>query len=358
MTGTHTTGTEALSWPSHLWPASDRLAWEAACRAGERLKRGGAAGHFRPVTQHDLAKRYGTFIAFLSRSGRLTGNARAGVHVSPDNIEAYISDLKGRVSTVTVYGSIQKLRRMTQLIAPERELGWLIEIERDLAFGMRPRSKWDRIVYTDVLLEAGLTLMAEAEAASHLTRLAQARMFRNGLMVALLACCPIRLKNFTSLEIGRSFVNDSGTWWIMLSASETKEKRPDQREVLDLLTQWINRYIETYRPTLARSYDASNALWLSSENGWAMSAATVHEVISDTTESTIGVRVSPHLFRTAAATTVAVHAGDNPHLGSALLHHRHPAVTEANYNRASCLRAAQDLASINRPHRRSQSWGS
>ena len=54
-------------------------------------------------------------------------------------------------------------------------------------------------------------------------------MYRNGLMIALLAYCPIRLKNFATLEIGRSFVNVDGTWWIVLTAAETKEKREDER---------------------------------------------------------------------------------------------------------------------------------
>jgi hypothetical protein len=40
-------------------------------------------------------------------------------------------------------------------------------------------------------------------------------MFRDGLLIALLAYCPIRLKNFAALEIGRSFVNVYGKWWII-----------------------------------------------------------------------------------------------------------------------------------------------
>ena len=47
-------------------------------------------------------------------------------------------------------------------------------------------------------------------------------MFRDGLLIALLAYCPIRLKNFAALEIGRSFVNAYGKWWIVLTAAETK----------------------------------------------------------------------------------------------------------------------------------------
>ena len=54
--------------------------------------------------------------------------------------------------------------------------------------------------------------------------LARARQFRNGLMVALEALHPIRLKNFAALEIGRTFKKVNKAWWIVLSASETKEK--------------------------------------------------------------------------------------------------------------------------------------
>ena len=113
----------------------------------------------------------------------------------------------------------------------------------------RPRPKWDRVVTTDVLVDAGRTLMAEAEIAKR-PKLTRARMFRNGLMVALLAYCPIRLKNFAALEIGRSFVNVDGMWWIVLTAAETKEKREDERPVPEELTNWIDRYLSSYRPVL------------------------------------------------------------------------------------------------------------
>ena len=70
-------------------------------------------------------------------------------------------------------------------------------------------------------------------------------------MVALLAFCPIRLKNFAALEIGRSFVKIQGTWWIVLSAAETKENRADERPINELLTPVIDRYLGQYRPVLA-----------------------------------------------------------------------------------------------------------
>jgi len=59
---------------------------------------------------------------------------------------------------------------------------------------VRPRSKTNRWVLTEVLVEAGLTLITEAENSRRITKLGRARQIRNGLMVAVLAMHPIRLK--------------------------------------------------------------------------------------------------------------------------------------------------------------------
>ena len=244
------TGPGVHSLPEERWPAAERAAWDEARRPSVRLQRGGSASHLRAVVQHDLSKRNGLFLQSVARAGRLDMNAPAGAHVTSENVAGWVAELKGRVSSVTVYGSIQKLRRFTQLIVPERDLGWLIEIERQLCSERRPRPKWDRVVTTDVLVDAGRTLMAEAEITKR-PKLSRARMFRNGLMIALLAYCPIRLKNFAALEMGRSFVNDDGTWWIVLTAAETKEKRADERPAPQELTASIERYLEIYRPILA-----------------------------------------------------------------------------------------------------------
>jgi site-specific recombinase XerD len=276
-------------------------------------------------------------------------NALAGEQVTPENVEGYVAELTSRVSSVTVYGSIQKLRRFVQLVAPGNDLGWLIEIERQLHSERRPRPKWDRVVTTDVLVDAGRTLMAEAEITKR-PKLSRARMFRNGLMVALLAYCPIRLKNFAALEIGRSFVNVDSTWWIVLTAAETKEKRADERPVPDDLTNSIERYLEIYRPILAGGKAGANALWFAI-NGKPMSYASMGELIAETTRMTIGVAVSPHLFRTAGVTTLATRAGDQPHAGRALLHHG-PNGPQENYNRASCVTAGKSLAAVNQRYRR------
>jgi integrase len=80
------------------------------------------------------------------------------------------------------------------------------------------------------------------------SRLKQAVVVRNGLMVALLAFCPVRLRNFASLKIGQTFVRQAGEWWIVLE--DTKSGTPDHRPVDHALSNDIEAYLNVYRPVL------------------------------------------------------------------------------------------------------------
>src|SRR5262249_18621425 len=141
---------------------ADRRAWEVACRPNTRLKRGGAAAHLAEISRKDFANRYGAFLGFLQRTGRLECASDAAAHVTCANVEAYIAELKDRVGSVTLYNCIYKLRRASELLVPSRRLSWLAELEKDLALVMEPRSKFDRLVFSHRLVEAGLTLLTEA----------------------------------------------------------------------------------------------------------------------------------------------------------------------------------------------------
>jgi len=189
------------SLPVDEWPEADRLAWQAACRPTYRLRKGGSASHLAPVSQADIAARYGRFLGFLKRIGRLDfNNAPAASQVTPANVETYMADFTDKVNSVTAWNCIYKLRRATQLLSPTEDFTWLTEIEKDLELLQEPRSKFDRLVMTEQLVEVGLSLITEAKAVAK-APIKRARGIRNGLMVALLALCPSRKKNFAALEI-------------------------------------------------------------------------------------------------------------------------------------------------------------
>ena len=339
-----------LSLPFELWPEADRNAWTAACQPAARFKRGGAAGHLRPASREVHERHCGNFLGFLDRTGLLRRDAAAAANVTPQNVDAYLAEAKACMSSTTVHVAMCCLRRTARYMIPGLELGWLNEIATDLAVVAHPRSKFDRLVLPERLIEAGLALIQEAESSHTMTKLAQATQVRNGLMLAMLGFHPIRRKNFAALEIGRSFVKIRGRWWIVLSAEETKENRADERRVNNLITPFIDRYLNQYRPVLARMDNPTQTLWLSANDGATISAKQVGRLIRMTTLSTVGVAVSPHLFRTSAATAAAVYGGDNPYLGSAILHNADPRVTLEHYNRATSLTAAESLRQLIRQY--------
>jgi integrase len=342
------------SLPITEWPADDRLGWAEANRPAQRLKRGGAAGHLATVSQDDIANRYGLYLDFLKRTGQLDNAKNAVALITPDNVSAFIGELQARVRSVTVWNSVYKLRRAAQLIAPDADFGWLTEIEKDLALVMIPRSKADRLVLTERLVEAGLTLIREAEMFGK-TALARAVGVRNGLLIALLALHPIRIKNFAALTIADSFINIDGRWWLHIPSEDTKSRRVDERQVPEFITDLVDSYVNTHRVVLYRG-DAENlALWVSSTTGRQLTTKNLGTLISKLTRETIGVDVSPHLFRTAGASTAAVYGGNHPHLASALLNHRDPRVTEEHYNRATTFSAGDEYSLITQFYREHKS---
>jgi site-specific recombinase XerD len=113
----------------------------------------------------------------------------------------------------------------------------------------------------------------------------------------------------------------------------------------------IDLYLNRSRPVLIGARPPTDFLWISSRTGRGMTTKNLGTLISQITFRTIGVDVSPHLFRTAAATTAALYCGDTPHLASALLGHTDPRVTEKHYNRAKSVNAAKAYAALVQEYR-------
>jgi integrase len=73
---------------------------------------------------------------------------------------------------------------------------------------------------------------------------------------------------------------------------------------------------------------------------------SVAQIITTTTRNLLGKPISPHLFRTCAASTAYRYVGKNPRLASALLGHRAPEVTEQHYNRAQSINFSKRYSAL------------
>ena len=161
-------------------------------------------------------------------------------------------------------------------------------------------------------------------------------------MIAMLAICPIRLKNFASLQIGKQLRKIDDHWWIMLASDETKTGRADERPLPAILTPIIDQWIGTYRLAFPQPGDA---LWASAASG-ALAYTYVGAIITETTRRELGIAVNPHLFRDCAVFTVAHNAGREMGIASALLQHTDQRVTDKHYNRGATVEAVRSFHKI------------
>ena len=282
-----------------------------------------------------LFRGYGYLLEFCSRNGLFDKDAPAAAHVSPEIIDALLSELRDRVGSVTRAIYVSRIRAIARILAPGHYLSWLREIEVDLRYEARPRPKYHRIVSSERLLNLGLELIRRGEESEQLTLLARARLVRDGLMIALLALCPIRLRNLAELRIGRQLKLIGDSWWIILESAETKSTRPDERPVPEILTVPIDRWIGQWRTLFHPSDDA---FWPSIKGG-SLAYTYVGHIITEVTRRELGVSVNPHLFRDCGVYTVATHAGDHMGIASGLLQHTDKRTTEKHYNKGATFGA-------------------
>ena len=74
--------------------------------------------------------------------------------------------------------------------------------------------------------------------------------YRDGLIIALLIACPVRIKNLANLVIGQHLVFDGDAYRLKLSAAETKAGRPYLGSVPPELTPYIDGWLQVRRPSL------------------------------------------------------------------------------------------------------------
>jgi integrase len=192
-------------------------------------------------------------------------------------------------------------------------------------------------------------MMTSAEQEIGWSRRRRAVHFRDGLMIALLAARPLRLKNFASIVLGVHLVQKSGGWWLQFPAHRMKAKRPYEVTFPAALVPELEHYLAVYRKVLlagetGQLSPSTDALWVS-EVGTMLESGALASRIRKHTKEDFGASLPPHWFRDAAATSIAVedprHVGDAHHiLGNTL------AMTEKYYNQAHGLEASRRHNSV------------
>ena len=221
----------------------------------------------------------------------------------------------------------------------------LRKILRNAARHQHGARKIGRILSSATLLTAGLTL-AGPEADRATTGLEAAKRRRDGAMVAFLALMPIRKRAFVELDLTRSVEVSSSGITIHLADDMTKNGHPWNARVPDRLEPVLRRYLEEVRPWfLARGGQCHDVVWVM-DRGTPYATGYFHIKLSDVTERATGVRVPPHFFRDAAATSLSRLSPKDARLIRPLLGHVSYGVAERHYIQAMTIEAGRDYAAV------------
>jgi integrase len=258
--------------------------------------------------------------------------------ITMERLHAYLAELQRTNRGHTPQNRIQELGDALRALAPEGDWRWILRAASRLRANTVPaHDKRERLRPAEVLAAEGFRLMEEAETSQGLSALGRALQHRDGLIVALLSFHTIRLRNLTELEIG-CHILEAGEHYI-LNVPKTKSGQCHEVPLDPLLLAPLRRYLHQHRPVLLRQRGRwyappEHALWIS-KHGSRCSSDTFENV----TRKRVGI--SPHMFRSCGATTVAVEAPRSVDIIPAILTHSSSQPGERYYNLASSLEASR-----------------
>ena len=334
-----------LKLPFAHWPAEDQRLWTAAFEPGDLFDGSGPGAHLAPATREMLLERYAHFLRFISVKHRKLLIRPANERIDRRIVAEFVAWRRKSCSDMTVSLELRCLCEALALICPIMDFSWLYVVARRIAASAPRQAKKYNLITSEYLYALGIELMdkvvADTEAAQRI-RMRDAYIYRDGLMIALLAVIPLRRRTFAALKIGQHLVKAGDLWALDIPAEDTKTRRPLEFPISMELSARIDLYLERYRRRIPGA-DTHKGLWVS-HLGNPTCAPAIAETIRNRTRMAFGFGVSPHRFRHAAASLWAIHDPANVRGAKDLLGHASLDMTEKHYIMAHSRLAGRALA--------------
>jgi len=321
--------------------------WDALRKYAGPLDEPGGLAHLRQTTCDSLEARYVRWLKWIAIDDPAALSLQPSQRATVPRLQAWLVALSHtRPMSRLMY--VDGVLRILREAAPEQDwsiqLRLLAHIKRTAGRG-DPSRKNGRILSSTVLLEAGLRL-ATVTADDATTSLARMKHQRDGTMIALLAVMPMRRRSFCELALDQSIHVNATEIMISLSSNMTKTGVPWEAIVPQQVERVLRHYIDNVRPALlARGGQRHDILWVG-KKGEILGMNYIGSLIGSLTLKLIGKRVPPHLFRDAAATTLARMSPENAQLIRPVLAHSGFRTAERHYIHARTIDAGRDYASL------------
>ncbi len=329
------------------WPASDKAMWESMTRSGNPLDDEGRFAHLRQTSRTTLCRHYGRWLAWLMDAEPKALREAPTRRCTIERLMEWRETMT-QMRPMSRFSLIGDTVRMMKAADPHADWTQHLQLRKHLkrqAGNGDQTRKSGRILSSTVLFEAGRThATVNVEAAT--TMLQSMKRQRNGTMVAMLALMPMRRRAFGQLEIDTSLFVGSDRVTVALSGDMTKNGLPWEAEVPKAVEPLLRRYVDDVRPWfMARGNECHSRLWVKLR-GAPFELNHFGNQIADITTQLTGVRVPPHFFRDAAATTLSRMSPDAARLISPVLAHTSAGTAERHYIHAKTIEAGRDYARL------------
>ena len=334
----------------HECPERDRVIWEEALQQDDPFAEEGSRTEYRQISNDKVAKGHGRFLTFIQRYHPEMFGSEPPERISETLIKEYIEHLRSLGnSDQTIMARLQEIYSSHKVLAPKTSLTFIRRIEARIRACAKPaREKRGRLVPTDELVALGRKLMETANGPS--TARLRAIQYRDGLLIVFAALRPLRRKNLAEMRLHKNLIKKGMTWVLVLSKEETKTYSRDERLWPEEFTENLEIYLTLHRPVLMSQSGRWTApiddhLWVSSESS-PQTQMSIYQQITKRTKDEFGVSINPHLFRDAAATTIAIEDPTHVRVGTRVLNHKSARTTEKYYQQAEQHRAHSDLVAF------------
>lgn len=335
------------------WPLADQQMWNNLLAAGCPLDENGGLSHVRPTTVAMLQNAYRQWLHWLAISEPEAFNTDPVERATLSRLRRWhdqMESLRPMSKLVYIGGTVRILRAAAPDVDWSNHTRLLRHLKRLAGDGDRGR-KSGRVLDSGRLLEAGIRY-AGTSAKVRPTPLEAAMRFQTGLMIAMLALMPLRSSPFRRLELGSSIRETEFGIEVMVPGEMMKSGLPWDAKVPEVLMPLLRRYLDEVRPWLLKRRRKSHSfLWVTSQGDPFKNGYIGVRVALAAIEAT-GTRVSPHLFRDAAATTMTRLSRQSARLIKPILAHTSAETAEHHYIHAGTIEAGRNYAALIREKRK------
>jgi integrase len=204
-------------------------------------------------------------------------------------------------------------------------------------------------VWSEVLRVPAL-LMQEARDLRQQAPVKAAVRAQLAVAIGILTVAPVRLGNLARIRLEENLIRPAGPlapYWLVFPHYDVKNRVRLEFDLKERLTGLIEEYVHDHRPALLRG---SNEAWLfPGESRRHKGLATLGEQITDAVADRVGIRVTPHQYRHAAAALI-IRATQDYELARQVLGHKNLRTTIRFYLGLETAHATERFGDIVRAH--------